>query len=359
MGPVFGGFTEPWQRITLALALGALGGFAAQSVGMPLPWMLGPMIFCTIGCIFGLPLKGPMPIRPPMMVILGLMLGSSFTPELLGRAGEFAISLITMFVFLILAACCVYPFLRRVGGYDPITAYFAAMPGGVNDMVIIGGEMGGDERRIALTQASRILLTVLTVPLLMQVFSDYEGRSGTGPWTAFSDISFLDYTLFAVCGLVGWQIGKRARFPAPLLTGPMLASAIIHGGGWMEAQPPTLLVNMAQWVLGTVIGCRFVGVARSEIFFVLKISVVSTAILLGLAAVFAIGLAETFGFDFRGLILAYAPGGMAEMGLVALALGIDTAFVASHHVIRIMIVIGIAPIIFGVWNKGPAEKPPD
>ena len=45
-------------------------------------------------------------------------------------------------------------------------------------------------------------------------------------------------------------------------------------------------------------------------------------------------------------LLAFAPGGLAEMSLIALALGIDAAYVSSHHVVRIFMIIVAAPLVF-------------
>jgi uncharacterized membrane protein AbrB (regulator of aidB expression) len=46
------------------------------------------------------------------------------------------------------------------------------------------------------------------------------------------------------------------------------------------------------------------------------------------------------------VLLAYAPGGLSEMSLVALATGAEVAFVALHHVVRIVMVILAAPLAF-------------
>ena len=50
------------------------------------------------------------------------------------------------------------------------------------------------------------------------------------------------------------------------------------------------------------------------------------------------------------LVLALGPGGIAEMGLVAVAMGIDPLFVATHHVIRIGLVVLMAPPLFRLWR---------
>jgi hypothetical protein len=61
------------------------------------------------------------------------------------------------------------------------------------------------------------------------------------------------------------------------------------------------------------------------------------------------------GISFAPIVLAFAPGGLAEMSLIALALGIETAFVATHHVARIAMIVIAAPLVF---RKAGIKKPP-
>ena len=51
------------------------------------------------------------------------------------------------------------------------------------------------------------------------------------------------------------------------------------------------------------------------------------------------------------LLLAYSPGGLAEMSLVALALQIEVAFVAAHHIIRILFVMMSAGPVFALMPE--------
>ncbi len=62
-------------------------------------------------------------------------------------------------------------------------------------------------------------------------------------------------------------------------------------------------------------------------------------------------LAAVAGFGFLDLLLAYAPGGMAEMSLIGLALGANAAFVATHHIARIALVVVAAPMAFKLIAK--------
>ncbi|MCH8332384.1 AbrB family transcriptional regulator, partial [Candidatus Sumerlaeota bacterium] len=86
---------------------------------------------------------------------------------------------------------------RRVWGYDAVTAYFAAMPGGLTEMTLVGAEMGGDGRVISLTHATRVLLVVLALPFAFQLLIGYDpaSRPAAGLPLDLIDVPFktLDY----------------------------------------------------------------------------------------------------------------------------------------------------------------------
>lgn len=345
------------RRMVLALGAGALGALAADAIAMPLPWMLGPMCVCTGLAILKAPITGPMPIRPPMIAILGIMLGSSFSPEMMERAGQWAASLAMLGAYIAVVGALAYPYFRRVGGYDPVTAYFAGMPGGLTEMMLVGGALGGDDRRIVLTHASRVLLAVLLIPIFFRLTSDIDMTDRSAFGVSMGEVALRDYAILAACGVVGVPVAKLLRLPAALLVGPMLVSAAVHLAGWSAAQPPREIVNLAQWIIGTVIGCRFVGVARDEILRVIRLSIGATAMMLAVTAAFGVLLHWMVGAEIDTIVLAYAPGGLAEMSLVALALGADVAFVATHHVVRIMLVVIAAPAAFRVMAKNRRTAP--
>jgi uncharacterized membrane protein AbrB (regulator of aidB expression) len=57
------------------------------------------------------------------------------------------------------------------------------------------------------------------------------------------------------------------------------------------------------------------------------------------------------GVDPMGLLLALVPGGLVEMGLIALSLGIDTAMVSTLHVLRIGLIILVVPLFFVLLDR--------
>lgn len=343
---------RPRGSMLLALAIGAGGGLLFAWARLPLPWMMGAMVATTVASVAGANIRIDHRLRMVMIGVLGVMLGSAFKPQLLDQIGEWAVSIAGLLVYAAVAGGLVTWYFRRAAGYDAVTSYFAASPGGLNEMVIVGREMGGDDRVIALTHSARILLVVMTLPFLFQLFTDYAPAPGLLPQGGGGlDMPVLDWLLLGASGVIGAAIARRLKVPAAILIGPMMLSAAIHVSGITQATPPGLLVATAQVVMGTGIGCRFAGTAVRDILRIVGISIGSTVILLVLGVLFGLGLERITGVPWFVLVLAYAPGGLAEMSLVALALGRDVAFVATHHIFRIGFIVVLAPLAFRLMRR--------
>jgi hypothetical protein len=334
-------------RQVLALGLGAGAGYAAYRAGMPLPWMLGPMLANTIAAIGRAPVAGPVWARPYVVPVIGVMLGSAVTAEVFSQLGEWGVTLLLMLPFLFVAAGLSFLIYRRLGGYDRVTAFYSAMPGGLNEMLLAGIDAGGHERRIAVAHASRILIVVLCIGLYFGfVLGVRPGAGGVRPWIGLDALGWLDWAVLAACALIGAPLGKVLRIPAGNVLGPMILSAVAHVFHLVEIAPPTLIVNSAQIVLGTVIGCRFLGSALREIGLDLRLGLMSSVSMMTVAVIFAQITGALTGTPPSQVFLAYSPGGLTEMSLLALAMGQDVAYVSVMHILRILLVIGIAPSVF-------------
>lgn len=332
------------KRVALALAIGAVGGAVFKLLNLPLAWMLGAMCLCTVAALGGAPVRVPPGLRATMVAILGVMLGSVFTPEIFARAGQWLGGVTLLVVYVGVTSLAVLLYMRKVAGYDPVTAYFAATPGGLNEMTIVGEAMGGDPRVISLTHAIRILVVVLAVPFYFRVIQGYEVPSSPVA-LGHGELGAVDALVLGLCALAGYVLAVRLRLPAAQLVGPMLLSAAVHLSGLVRAAPPTELVAVAQVVVGTAVGCRFAGISLGEVRRIMVLGFGSTALMLAMAGLFAKAGALA-GAAPMALFLSFAPGGLAEMSLIALALGIDTAFVSTMHIFRIVLVVVVAPLAF-------------
>ena len=180
----------------------------------------------------------------------------------------------------------------------------------LNDMLILGTAAGGSERRIALAHASRILVVITCVGLFNGfVLGVRPEGSGGRPWIAIDVLTLEDWLWLGGCALVGVPFGKLLRAPAPNMLGPMLLSAALHLGEVVETAPPTLVIVMSQIVLGTVIGCRFLGATFREVGRDLGLGALSSFAMLLVAVAFAFVAAELTGAHPSQIFLAYSPGG--------------------------------------------------
>ncbi|MZR31126.1 AbrB family transcriptional regulator [Sneathiella litorea] len=341
---------QDFKRTSLALTVGGIGGALFFIADLPLAWMLGSMVFSTIAALRGVNLAVNGTLRKIMTAILGVMLGSGFSTDTFAAMGRWSGGLLLLLVSVALSMVLVYIFYRRVGKFDPITAYFSAAPGGLNVMYEVGEAKGGHGPTIALIHASRILILVMTVPLIFRYGVGFAGNDqAVSLFGSIHDLAGDGWLLVAT--LIGYFGGYLCRLPAYHLMGPLLATAGFQMAGITDVSPPMILVYASQLVIGTAIGARFLGTRFRDIRRVIGLSFVSTTLMVLIAAIFAYFFAESIGVSIAGIILALSPGGLAEMSLVALALGIDVAFVSTMHVIRISLIIALVPMAFSAIER--------
>lgn len=333
------------------MIIGVASGALAFALGMPLPWMLGPMIGTTIAAMLALPVRGPDRLRPIVIPIIGVMLGSAMTADVFDLLGNWVLTLVLLPIFLLTAAGFSYIVYRRIGGFDPVTAFYAAMPGGMNEMMLMGGEAGGDERRIALAHAARVLIVILFVVLFFALVLGVTSSGQSRTWIALGALDFRDYAILIFCAAAGVPLANLARLPAAQVFGPMILSGAAHIVGLVAVAPPTVFVIAAQLVMGTIIGARFVGASAREISRDLGLAIVASIGMLLVAVAFALIISAASGMALSQAFLAYSPGGLTEMSLLTLSMGQDITYVSVTHIVRITFIIGIAPMVFSLLRR--------
>jgi len=335
----------PYRKFLLALAIGFIGGCVFLYLHLPLPWMLGSLVACLLASLFNAPVGVPGIVRPPMLMLVGVVLGSGFTPQMASSMIDWLPSLCFLLVFVIFTSACCYVYFRRAGGFDHWTAFFSGMPGGLVEMTALGEVYGANTRTIALIHSSRIMLVVLTLPFLLSVVG---GQTLTGATRSGASIFETplsgEFWLFGT-GIVGMVLGRLLSLPSPFLMGPMLVSAVIHITGVSEFHASWEIVAFAQLVLGSALGCSFAGVKKADILHILRLSIGSTVFLVAASTGCVLLVSHLMDASILSLLLSYSPGGLTETSLMALSLHVDVAFVATHHVLRVFFVTVSATLL--------------
>ena len=110
------------------------------------------------------------------------------------------------------------------------------------------------------------------------------------------------------------------------------------------------IVALLQVAIGANIGRRFKGTKLKEIKPLLLFAFLPTLILMCFIILFALLLSYFSGQTFITALLAVAPGGIGEMGLLAILVGADQAFVTVHQLTRLIIVSTFLKWSF--WQNG-------
>lgn len=338
------------KACTVGYAILGTGVFLA--LGLPLPFLFGPMSACLLAALLSAPLEGFGQVSVAARTILGVAVGASITPELFAELPKMAASIALIPFFIILIALIGVPFFRKVWGFDTTTAFYAAMPGGLQDMIIFGSEAGANPRTLSLIHGSRVLIIVTLAPLILTMFYDAELTNPIGQ--PVSDLPVKELALMVIASFVGWKGGERIGLFGAAIIGPLILTAVLSLGDLIHTRPPREAILFAQFFIGSEIGVKFAGITWLELRRVVTAGFAYVVLLAVLAAVFTalvtgLGIGkpiETF--------LAFAPGGQVEMAVLAIVSGADLGFVVAHHMTRIILVIIGAPIAARLilrWSK--------
>ena len=329
-------------RLLVTLAIAAGGVVVCSALGVPLPWLLGPLFACLAAALLGVPMRASRLAGESMRTVLGLAVGASITPALFDRLESMAGSVALIPPFILLIGLVGVPYFRRLCGFDPATSYYAAMPGGLQDMLVFGEEAGGDPRALSLIHATRVLVIVTLLPFLLAWWMD--ARFERPPGVAAAALPWEQAVLMVGLAVAGWRIALRIGLFGASILGPLILATVASLAGVLEQRPPAEAILAAQFFIGMGIGVKYAGITAAELRRIVLAAVGFTLILGALSALVAAGVIALELAPPMEALLAFAPGGQAEMAVLAIVAGADVAFVVAHHVVRIVIVIVGAPV---------------
>ena len=224
-----------------------------------------------------------------------------------------------------------------------MTAFYAAMPGGLIEAVELGTKGGGNVVVLTISHFLRVLFVVIVVPLLFWMGSGDAVGSAAGQGFELGSFRWKDLSLILLIAFFGLMAGRMMRMPAGHLIGPMLVSALCHGTGLLDTIAPLWLLYLAQLFVGVALGAQLSGAFVSNYGKIVETFLLATSLMLCLSVALAWSIVSVTNINFSALFLSFAPGGVSEMGLIALSLGISPV-VAAHHVFRIFVTVLIAAV---------------
>lgn len=332
------------RHVAETLGYAAVGGIAFNWLGMPAGWLSGAILTVAVAALAGRPMFIPLRGMQVLLVAVGISLGAVVTPETLRGLATYPLSIV---VLLVAMACVSYSgssYLRLVHGWDDVTAYLAAAPGGMSQVIAVGAELDADLRAIAIVQTLRVVVIAVGLPSALLVFGFAgHGRGSIGGVVALSQLDELALLVAASTAMA--LVAHRIRFPGGLLFGAMLTSAALHGTDLIHVVMPWWLANTVMICFGAVIGARFANTSLRLLLDFIGAAFGSFAVALAVTAVFVGVLLMFVKVPVAEVMIAYAPGSVDAMMLLALALHLDPVYVGAHHLARIFFVSLTMPLV--------------
>lgn len=321
-------------RLATTLAIGFAGGLLFACAGLPAPWLSGAGLASAAAAVAGVPITVPEWLKGVSLVVLGVIAGSAVTPDSIAMMARWPLSLAGLAVCVGLIMISVSVYLERVHGYDRATARLSAVPGAMPYVLALATSCAGaDTARVAIIQVVRLAALLILLPAVLTELGLTRPELAAPPRPT---ATLLDIALMTAAGTATGFAFKHFGVPAAWLFGPMVGAAAVTGSGLAGNALPDWLTVPGLLVMGTMVGANF---AEMDVR-LLRNTVVAGlgSVLVGAAAGIACAIPVSYLLDLpvAQVWLAYAPGGVETMAVMALALGLDVAYVGGHHVARFL-----------------------
>jgi membrane AbrB-like protein len=332
--------------VALTLAVAALGGVIFLALDFPAPWLSGGTL--AVGALTLARRGADLPdlLVAAAMVLLGASMGVGVTPTAVSQAMTWPGSLLGLAISVFAIVGFSVLFLWKVAGWDRDTALYASIPGAMPVVMLMAAESNANVPRVAIAQVLRVFILVALMPSL--VSSVGEGPVVVQPAAAGTWAEFL--LVILLCPIGGY-IAQRLRIPAGMLMGSFAVSAALHLSEIAVAPLPAEVVVLSFIVLGALVGRRFSNVRLRELPAVLVPAFGAFIVATGSAIASAWVVSRLLGLPLEQVFLAYVPGALETMILMAFALGIDPVYVSVHQLARFVGLALLLPVFVKRRNK--------
>lgn len=349
-----------WITLLLIVSLVSIGFVL---LGLPTPLLFGGLVGALVYALArpSAPLKLPSTWFQVGQAVVGVVVGTSVEWSSLVALGPSWLLVLVVSCFSLVVSVLSGRLLLR-HGVSPVTATFSAIAGGAAGLTAMAQDLGADSRVVAILQYLRLLVVLMTLPLVVAVVfgaraASVAAGSTVGNWQV--DVPFV---AIAVAG--GLLIGKKLHFPSSAILGPLAVAALLTLIPYFHhASVPGIVEAAGYLAIGVQVGLQFTVASIKAIGRMVPTALITIAITLVACA--GLGWVLTLTTDASPLdaYLATTPGGIYAVLGTAAATGGDVTFVAAAQVLRLLIVLASAPFVaaylqrFG-RDEGQAQPDP-
>lgn len=343
----------------LTLLVAVTGGLLGIKLKIPAGAIVGSMTAVMIYSIMTGNAWMPAYTSVISQVGTGAFIGSKIGRSDLSKIKTLSKPIALMMLALFTCAIATGLFMVKVTKLDLVTAMFSCAPGGILDMSLICDEFGGNSSITAMFQTMRVAIVIASFPTMINLLIKRTGATqlrhpviDVEPKVDdnFSEqsrpkISYVVYTMLIALGM--GILGKLLRIPAGAMVLSMISVAAFNICTPYCYMPVTLR-KAIQFLGGATIGSKItlLGVMTLLSSWELLSTLIGGLIVMNLLAAFL--LHTVCKWDITTALFASAPGGVADMSIIASEMGADTAIVASMQLLRLTAIIAFYPLLISL-----------
>jgi len=336
--------------VVLTFAIAGVGGLVFSTIGVPAAWLSGPAAAVAIAVMAGFKAHISSWIRSLSLLFLGATMGASVTPDTIGQLAHTPLTVAGLLVCLIAVMGSVTLYLRWVHGFNWLDAQLAAAPGASLYVLALAQETGADVRRVSVIQIIRVVALIILLPSIFALMG-FAGDVSASP-VAMRPVDWHEVAILAAAAITFGYLFEYLKVPTGTMFGAMLAGGVLFGTGVVATGLPEWMMLPGFLVIGAIVGSTFQGTTRAQ--FMQSLVAAGGTILIGSAASLAVAVPMSYvaALPLAQMWLAYAPGGVDAMAVLALAIGLEPAFVAAHHLTRFIALAMFLPF----WFRGHIRR---
>ena len=337
------------KKFLIVILISIPSAIVADFFNIPLAWMIGPMIATSLIALKGIQVIMPKLALSSILIILGLHIGNYIDQNLINQMINWIWTTIIMFFYIIVSILIVSKYLQKFSDYKEKTSIFSAAPGALGPLMILAEYEKSDLSQVATAHLIRLIIIITLFPFI--IVSLYPADAIELEKFDYMSQNHWELILLILVSLVFIFFFDKAKVPAALLSGTLVASGILQIFDIASYKLPDASINFCLLILGASVGCRFANKTFKEVANNSFHGLVATIllVLLGLIAAYI----ATFFVDnnFLSLILSFCPGGIYEVAVIAIAFDLEPDFVAFHHIIRLLFILFIVPVILRLLER--------
>ncbi|WXL27457.1 AbrB family transcriptional regulator [Ectopseudomonas mendocina] len=331
---------KQWM-VLIIVSIGTSGVLILLSA--PAAFMLGAMLAGIGVTARGWQLKLPTSLSNIAQAIIGCLIGSSITLNLLPHTANnlWLYSGITLSVLVISLGVGIL--VSRIQVLPGTTGIWGSLPGAAPMMIILSEQHGAAPHLVAFVQYTRVVMMAFVAALVVGAFAGNSSAPSSVSVPPLGGSGEPLGALLVVGGslLIARLVPRASNiFLIAIVLGFALGSTEL-----LSTHPPFWLQALGFVLLGWSIGLRFTREVRQAAVNAFFKVVALLAAMIALCLIPAAVLVLVFGIDPLTAYLASSPGGVDSIAIIASGSPVDMPFIITAQMFRFVIVLVFGPAL--------------